>query len=35
MWPTGARETLKGLKADQLITVKEGAGVISQERFSQ
>ncbi len=35
MWPSGVRETLKGLHADQLITVKEGAGVVSQERFSQ
>jgi len=32
-WPNGARETLKGVAADQLITVKEGAGVIARTRF--
>jgi hypothetical protein len=32
-WPSGAREQLKGLRADQLVTVKEGAGVIRQERL--
>jgi hypothetical protein len=33
VWPSGARESFKGLHSDQLITVKEGAGVVSQERF--
>jgi hypothetical protein len=33
VWPSGARETLKAVKANQLITVKEGAGIIKQERF--
>jgi hypothetical protein len=32
-WPSGARETLKGVAADQLVTVKEGAGVAGRERF--
>jgi hypothetical protein len=32
-WPSGAREELKGVAADQLITVKEGAGIIRRERF--
>jgi len=32
-WPSGSREQLKGVHADQLITVKEGGGVIKQERF--
>ena len=32
-WPNGTRETVKGVRADQLITVKEGSGVVAQERF--
>ena len=32
-WPNGGRESVKSVKADQLITVKEGAGVVKQERF--
>jgi hypothetical protein len=32
-WPNGTRETVKGVHADQLVTVKEGSGVIKQERF--
>jgi len=32
-WPSGSREQLKGVRADQLVTVKEGAGIIRQERF--
>ena len=35
MWPTGARESLKGVGADRLITLKEGAGVVGQERFER
>jgi hypothetical protein len=34
-WPNGGRETLKGLPADRLITVKEGAGVVGEERFGR
>jgi hypothetical protein len=32
-WPNGTREQVKGLHADQLVTVKEGAGVVGRERF--
>ncbi len=32
-WPSGVRESVKGLRADQLVTVKEGAGVVARERF--
>jgi hypothetical protein len=35
MWPTGARETFKGIKADHLVTVKEGSGIVAQERFGK
>jgi len=35
LWPNGVRETLKGLRADRLITVKEGAGVLGEERFGR
>lgn len=34
-WPNGLRETLKGLRANQLITVKEGTGVVRQERLNR
>ena len=33
VWPSGARESVKSLRADQLVTVKEGAGVVARERF--
>jgi DNA-binding FadR family transcriptional regulator len=33
VWPSGVRESVKGLRADQLVTVKEGAGVVARERF--
>jgi len=32
-WPSGARESIPNVSADQLITVKEGAGVVKQDRF--
>jgi hypothetical protein len=32
-WPSGVRESVKGLRANQLVTVKEGVGVIGRERF--
>jgi hypothetical protein len=35
IWPSGLRESVKGVHADRMITVKEGAGVIAQERFDQ
>jgi enediyne biosynthesis protein E4 len=34
-WPNGGRETLKGLRANRLYTVKEGAGVIGEERLGR
>lgn len=33
MWPNGLREELKDVSADQLITVRENAGVVARERF--
>jgi len=33
VWPSGVRESVKGLPADELVTVKEGAGVVARERF--
>jgi hypothetical protein len=35
VWPSGGRESLKSLRADRLITVKEGAGVVGEERFGR
>jgi len=32
-WPSGLRESVKGLRADQFVTVKEGVGVVGRERF--
>jgi len=34
-WPNGTRETLKGLRADRLYTVKEGAGVVKEEQLGR
>ena len=28
-WPNGQRQTFTGLKADQLYTIKEGAGIVA------
>ncbi len=33
-WPNGLREELKSV-ADRLVTVKEGAGVVSEERMGR
>jgi len=33
VWPNGLREELKDVSADQLITVRENAGVVARERF--
>jgi hypothetical protein len=35
MWPNGLRESLKGIRSNLMITVKEGLGVIKQERFER
>jgi hypothetical protein len=32
-WPSGARESIPKVAADQLITVQEGAGVVKRERL--
>jgi hypothetical protein len=32
-WPNGARESVLKVAADQLITVKEGAGIVRVERW--
>ena len=32
-WPSGIREAVKGLGADQLVTIKEGTGIVAKERF--
>jgi hypothetical protein len=32
-WPSGLRQSVKGLGTDQLVTVKEDVGVAGRERF--
>ncbi len=32
-WPSGVHEQIKAVHADQLVSVKEGAGVVGRERF--
>jgi len=34
-WTNGLREQVKAVAADQLVTIKEGLGVIGRERFSR
>jgi hypothetical protein len=34
-WPNGVREQVKNVDADQLVLVKEGAGIIRRDRFSK
>jgi hypothetical protein len=34
-WPNGARESIPNVAADQLVTVREGAGVVRTERFGK
>jgi len=34
-WPSGASETYKGLAADQLVTVREGHGIVKHTSFHQ
>ena len=33
VWPNGGRETLAGVAADQLVTIREGAGIVRRERL--
>ena len=32
-WPGGVREKLEKVACDQLVTVKEGSGIVTQETF--
>jgi hypothetical protein len=34
-WPNGGAEKIPGVKADQLVVIREGSGVIRAERFSR
>ena len=34
-WPSGAVDTLKSVAANQLVYVKEGAGIIKRQTFSR
>ena len=34
-WPNGERETVAGVAADQLVTIREGSGVVRTERFAK
>jgi hypothetical protein len=34
-WPNGAKESLKQVAADYLVTVKEGAGIVKKVRFGK
>ncbi len=31
-WPSGMRESLKGVTADQIVVVKEGMGIVSDKK---
>jgi hypothetical protein len=32
-WPSGLRESVKGVSADRLVTIREGEGVVKVESF--
>jgi hypothetical protein len=34
-WPSGAKEIVKGVAADHLVVVKEGAGIVKRARFGR
>jgi enediyne biosynthesis protein E4 len=34
-WPSGAKESYAKVKADHLVTIKEGTGVVSSQKFSK
>ena len=34
-WPSGAQEKVAGVAADQLVVIREGEGIVKQERFAQ
>jgi enediyne biosynthesis protein E4 len=33
-WPSGLLERVKGIAADRLVTIREGAGIVTTDRFS-
>ena len=32
-WPNGAMETVRNVAADQLVVIREGAGVVRKQKF--
>ena len=34
-WPNGGRETVEDIAADQLVVIREGAGIVRRESFSR
>src|SRR4029450_6631862 len=34
-WPNGATEKVPGVHADQLVVVREGAGIVRRDRFGR
>ena len=34
-WPNGNRETIAKIGADQLVVIREGAGIVRSERFKK
>jgi hypothetical protein len=32
-WPTGAKESFKDIAADQLVTIREGQGIVKSRPF--
>jgi hypothetical protein len=35
LWPSGLREELKGVVANQLIVIKEGSGIVAGQGWSK
>jgi enediyne biosynthesis protein E4 len=33
IWPTGVKETFKAIAADQLLTIREGQGIVKGRPF--
>jgi len=31
-WPSGMRQTLKGVEANQIVTIKEGTGIVMNQK---
>ena len=34
-WPNGATETIPGVEADQLVVIREGAGIQRRQKFGK